>query len=342
MRLIRTDRRIARVPGLSPGSAIAAAVMLALCVAIRVDAGASGPRPDLYGVAGTSNTGCAVGQGVLLYSSSVHLNWFVSQGADSSLAYLAVTAAGGRFVAFAEDGSVWRSRDAAGTVFDEVASTGAGMLHDVRVIGPYLIAVGSGGAIVQSGDLTGGSWASLASPVSETLRAVAGNGVSSVAVGDNGTVIRGGMFGNEWAEVGIPEDRGFLALTVNPFGQYLAVGERGAAWMGQPDGLTWTRLQSPTSGDIHGACSVGTATVLVGQGGLILYSSGGFTDWVAQISPTTWDLHAVAYTGSDVLAAGERTTLIWSLLGTQWSDVAIPVETQSWGRLKTRFHSGLR
>lgn len=342
MRLIRTDRRVARMPILSSGSGIAAALLLTLGAALQGEAAGSGSRPDLYGVAGTSNTGCAAGQGVLLYSSSVHLNWFVAQGADPSLAYTAVTAAGGRFVAVAEDGSVWRSRDAAGTVFDEVAATGAGMLHDVRVIGPYLVAVGSGGAIVRSGDLLGGNWTSVNSPVPETLRAVAGNGVSSVAVGDNGTLIRGGMFGNEWAEVSIAEDRGFLALTVNPYGQYLAVGERGVAWMGQPDGLTWTRLASPTTGDLHGACSVGTATVLVGGGGLILHSPGGYTDWVAQISPATRDLHAVAFTGSDVLAVGERTTVIWSLLGTHWSDVAIPVETESWGRLKRRFQAGRR
>jgi hypothetical protein len=204
--------------------------------------------------------------------------------------------------------------------------------------------VGDSGMIARCASLSAVTWTVLASPVTANLRGIAWNGVSAVAVGDGGTVLRAGSPGAAWQAVPIDETRDLLAITVDPppgtVGRYLAVGRGGAAWRGEGDGLTWTRLDDVTTEAIHGAAWVGPTAVVVGDAGAIYWSPGSFENWVPMESTVTTSLRAVASTSVRLLAVGTDNTVLLSLDGHEWrrAEVPVPVNEVSWGRVKQLFH----
>ena len=300
----------------------------------------------LRAVAGDAGTGVAAGAGVLWWSTPTHLVWHPALGVDSALTYTAVVKAGGRYLASAEDGSVWISADAEGKSFFRRATAAARPLRAIaQVTGPALVAVGDSGTIARCADLNGVIWTTLVSPVTAHLRGIAFNGMSAVAVGDSGTVLRAGSPGTEWKVVAIDETTDLLAVTTDPppglVGRYLAVGRDGAVWRGEGDGLTWTRLDGFTTGALHGAAWIGPSAVVVGEAGAIYWSPGAFESWVPVVSGVTTSLRAVALAGAELLAIGTDGTVLWSpkLDGREWrrAEVPVPVRQVSWGGVKQMF-----
>jgi hypothetical protein len=297
-------------------------------------------QSTMNAVAATSNSGVAVGQGLILFSSTVHLAWFRAAGFDSTLNYTAAVWAGAAYLVGAEDGSVWQSVNPSGNRFTRQGSVGPQAIRSMAVIGAWVVAVGDNGMISRSSDLTGSSWIAQPSPVVANLRAVASNDLFLVAVGDGGVFLRGGVQGTGWTRVTGPgENRALLGLIGQPAGLFLAFGAAGAMWRGEPSGLTWTPITSPTTTTLRGGAVVGTTTVLVGDAGLIYYSPGGYTGWLPTNSPTTNALRAAVWTLGDVVAVGDQRTILWSSRGVNWMPALVPVESTTWGGIKNRFHS---
>lgn len=297
----------------------------------------------LLAVAGDAGTGVAAGEGVLWWSVTTHQAWASAAGVDTNLTYTAVVKTASRYLAVADDGSAWISGDAAGKSFLRTATASRYPLRAIAKLGSALVAVGDSGAIARCPDLNGAIWTASASRVTAGLRGIAWNGVSTVAVGEGGTLLRAGSAGTEWQLVPINETRDFLAVIADPPGGfpgiYLAVGREGAAWRGEADGLTWTRLSGFTAGALNGAAWLGPAAVVVGDAGSIHVSPGDFDTWDPVVSPVTSDLRAVAFTGNDLLAVGADGTILWSRIGYEWrrAVVPVPIDQTSWGRLKGRF-----
>jgi hypothetical protein len=298
----------------------------------------------LRAVAGDAGTAVAAGVGVLWWSTPTHLAWHPAAGVDSALNYTAVVKAGGRYLATAEDGSVWISADAQGTSFLRRGGAASRPLRAMALVGgAALVAVGDSGMIARCANLNGTTWTTLASPVTAHLRGIAWNGVSAVAVGDGGTVLRAGSPGAAWQAVTIHETRDLLAVTADPapgsVGRYLAVGREGAAWRGEGDGLTWTRLDDVSTGALRGATRDGSTAVVVGDAGVIYWSPGSFENWVPAVSTVTTSLQAVTSVGNGFLTVGADATVLWSLDGHEWrrAEVPVPVYEVSWGRVKQLF-----
>ena len=298
----------------------------------------------LRAVAGDAGTAVAAGVGVLWWSTPTHLAWHPAAGVDSALNYTTVVKAGGRYLATAEDGSVWISADAEGTSFLRRGTAASRPLRAIaQVGGAGLVAVGDSGMIARCANLNGMTWTTLASPVTAHLRGVAWNGVSVVAVGDGGTLLQAGSPGAAWQAVTIDETRDLLAVTADPapgfVGRYLAVGREGAAWRGEGDGLTWTRLDDVSTGALRGAARDGSTAVVVGDAGAIYWSPGSFENWVPAVSTVTTNLQAVTSAGNGFLAVGADATVLWSLDGHEWrrAEVPVPVYEVSWGRVKQLF-----
>jgi photosystem II stability/assembly factor-like uncharacterized protein len=304
----------------------------------------AGAAVTLLAVAGDGNSGVACGEGAVFYSQPEHRNWWDAAGIDSSLTYTAVVIPEEtqRYVMTASDGSVWRSTNHEGSVFQSEARPTTRPLRALcRIANNAMIAVGDDGRILKCPDLTGVNWTIETSPTTETLRAVCWNGLFTVvAVGDHGTILRSNAPGEDWTEIAISEVRDLEAVVYNANGQFLAFGAGGAMWTGQPDARAWAPLESPTLTDLHGGAQVGLATVVVGDGGTIYYSPGGFGSWELAQSPTPNDLHAAAFTGADVLAAGSGATILWSYLGLTWDPTVLPVLESSWGGLKYLYRGG--
>ena len=209
--------------------------------------------------------------------------------------------------------------------------------------GAALVAVGDSGMIARCANLNGMTWTPLVSPVTAHLRGVAWNGVSVVAVGDGGTLLRAGSPGAAWQAVAIHETRDLLAVTADPapgfVGRFLAVGREGAAWRGEGDGLTWTRLDDVSTGALRGAAWDGSTAVVVGDAGSIYWSPGSFENWVPAVSRVTTSLQAVTTAGNDFLAVGADAAVLRSVDGHEWqrADVPVPVNEVSWGRVKQLF-----
>jgi len=298
----------------------------------------------LFAVAGSPTAGVAVGDGVILFSSTIHQFWDAATGADSTLAYTAVVTTPTGFVACADDGSIWVSTTQTGNVFVRRSQPSTLPLRGMTAVGSSILAVGDGGTILRSQDANYTTWTTQTSPVATDLYAVTGNGLTTVAVGAGGVILKGGSTGTGWQVVSVSESRDFYGVSDNaPNGQYLAVGAGGAMWRGLGDGVTWTNISGLTLEDLRATVSIGNpagqSALIVGGSGVIFYSNGGYTNWTEANSPSREDLSGVAFTGNDLVAVGANTTTLWSQVGLVWSLTVVPADPISWGSLKARYHS---
>lgn len=261
------------------------------------------------------------------------------------------------YVAAGDGGTIARSNDAEGYGTDwvvEVSNVEVDLFGICRA-STRVAAVGDSGVIVHRNQ-EGGLWSVVspeASPTNKPLRAVAGNPTYSVAVGDSGTVLRGISASMvTWTKVDeIPTSVDLRGVDVGPGqdpGRFWAVGEEGTIIRSYPDALTWELLSSPVSSDLNAVAFspfiqpghyVGIA---VGDGGTIIYSSGG-DEWSVVDSNVTVDLYGVAYTGSGAgggfVAVGEANTILWSQLGIVWQDAEVAVEEATLGSIRSSWRS---
>jgi photosystem II stability/assembly factor-like uncharacterized protein len=133
-------------------------------------------------------------------------------------------------------------------------------------------------------------------------------------------------------------------VTDGPDQRFWAVGTGGTILRSLPNPLDpWTVIgEEVTTEDLNAITFFGSIGIAVGNNGTILYSNGGST-WAQVDSPTTARLNGVGYTGSGqgggFVAVGEGQTVIWSQLGTIWTDAVVPVRNASWGSIRGRWNA---
>ena len=318
--------------------------LAAVLVAATGSAVATAPalaRPVLHEVAGTTLASVVVGEGVIYSSDALQRSWDLVEGINADLEYTCVVATtGDLFIAGALDGSIWASSNSSGDAFVQRAVAAAAAIRGITQSQGQLLAVGEGGTVRRSFDLTGGSWVAVDSPTTESLWDVAANATTMVAVGENGTVLRGGALATDLTEVDLGVSTHFYAVVSDPTtnGRFLAVGERGEMWESLGNGTSWSRVDAGISETIYGASQIGPATVVVGDGGAIYYSPGGFDNWGPASSAGSDRLLDVTYTGSTAIACGFRRTVLWSEIGLTWTRGGVtPTQQVTWGRVKSRF-----
>ncbi|MFN8549381.1 MAG: hypothetical protein U0527_15770 [Candidatus Eisenbacteria bacterium] len=104
------------------------------------------------------------------------------------------------------------------------------------------------------------------------------------------------------------------------------------------DALTWTPINGVTSATLR-ACTTnnlpyGLGTVVVGDGGTVLFSAQNFSNWNEANSGTVENLYALAFTSVDFVAVGEnRATLSVSGFA-GWETGVVPVRVTTWGGIK--------
>jgi len=314
----------------------------ALCLLIGTTAANAA---GLNGVAGTQTSAVAVGDGRILFSNNLHLSWFESTGANPAVDYTAVTSTPSGYVAVASNGSVWTSSAPTGTAFSVRDTPSARALRAIRVVGSRLLAVGDNGTILRSNGLDGSGWVSQATTVTATLRAIATNATTTVIVGDGGTILRGGADGASFVRVEVDETRDLLGICVNAENRtFLAVGRDGAMLRANADALTWTPIDGGTSATLR-ACTTnnlpyGLGTVVVGDGGTVLFSAGNFSNWTEANSGTIENLYALAFTSVDFIAVGENRATLKSVSGfAGWEIGVVPIQATTWGGLKELFRT---
>ncbi len=100
---------------------------------------------------------------------------------------------------------------------------------------------------------------------------------------------------------------------------YLAVGDGGTSWRSS-DGITWTAMPSPTTGQLNGVVYGLGKFITVGAGGFIAYISDLSTpgSWTQATSNTTSSLNALASNGAIVIAVGNNGVILRSGDGGSW------------------------
>lgn len=173
---------------------------------------------------------------------------------------------GQRFVVVGEGGLVVTTEDAIDFTVRDAGVTAN--LMDVIWDGSSFFVSGDDGVVRTSSD--GISWQEAFPPAGMPLRALAQNGSALVALADGGVVML--WSGSQWSRI---ETNRTLEDVVWFNGRFVAVGPAGTI-LTSPDGETWRRETSGTTGDLH-AVSSGPIVVAVGDAGTILASVDGAT-----------------------------------------------------------------
>jgi len=94
-------------------------------------------------------------------------------------------------------------------------------------------------------------------------------------------------------------------------GVFAAVGNAGTIFRSTDEGMTWTKSNTGTRGNLLGVAYGGGVFVAVGSGGTILSSLDG-TNWKGRPSGVTNDLAAVTYGNGHFVAVGSSGVILES------------------------------
>lgn len=316
----------------------------------------------LYAVATRGSSAVTVGDGgrvLRAYPAPHNLSW-ISAGWVTSVPLRAVTAGGTDYFAVGDEGNILQSTDIAGQgaswmlVDSGIPQDLYGVAHGVL----RMAAVGDSAVVLLSSTLEGGMWQRV-SPVNvhtdKPLRGVAANQNFVVAVGDSGSIVwtRSTTMLIWEKTLNVPTTRDLQGIGSEPLGntapRFWAVGDAGTILLSptSPAGV-WTLQSSPVTADLHAVALFRLLpdnvliAIAVGNGGTILRSTDTAT-WTQIDSGTTQDLYGVAYTGSGsgggFVAVGEQNTILWSPTGLVWSNVVVPTERTTWGRVRGAWRS---
>jgi photosystem II stability/assembly factor-like uncharacterized protein len=114
-------------------------------------------------------------------------------------------------------------------------------LNDVFRLGSRFVAMGVGGVLLTSDD--GAAWTQRASGTTQALQAVASSPTRWVAVGDAGTVLTSDDAGLSWTPRSSGTTYGLAAVAWTG-SAFVAAGGSGLV-LRSPDGVSWTRLDTP-------------------------------------------------------------------------------------------------
>jgi len=172
-----------------------------------------------------------------------------------------------------------------------------------------------------SGSDTSVHWALVASPTNQRLSAVKITGITTgVAVGDSGTyLIYGG--GNSWTteNVGPTQHvKNFYGVEATPAGEVWIVGDSGLILHAPTLLGGWSQETSNVSVTLFAIWRVGTDLYAVGDGGVIIHSSGSGT-WTALASPTSDSLFATSGLSDSIVFAAGAGGIGAQYNGTSWT-----------------------
>lgn len=154
----------------------------------------------------------------------------------------------------------------------------------------FLTAVGPSGTIVSSVD-GGLSWEADESGTSADLRDVA-YGTAAVAVGD-GIILRSAASKQAWAPVGPPDGVGSLHAVASlkvpgDPARFVAVGDGGAVFFSDNDGVDWIRRDAGTMADLRAAGVYRGGDGLVGTIGFWIAGDDGTVRAMLDSSGERW------------------------------------------------------
>jgi uncharacterized repeat protein (TIGR02543 family) len=296
----------------------------------------SGAQNGLLSAVWARNQIVVVGYGVILTSPD-GVTWTTRDPGTGSCLN-SVIFAQNQYVCVGDAGTILTSPD--GITWTARQSPTTYGLESVIWTGSRFVAVG--GEFVNSGlnynnvitSTDGKTWTSANGGIG-IWYGLASNGRTLVATGykyDFTTVSDNSMSvmylsgdGTSWAPGGndIPEFASLNSIvwsgpsTGSGTGKFVAVGgSRDATYpftsiYSSPNGTSWTEESAPTEVTLNGVTWTGNNYVAVGDGGVILTSSGN-SDWKIQYSGTNLPIYGVAWTGSQCVAVGNSGMILTS------------------------------
>lgn len=332
---VRTSRIAYSTDFRTPESAVAAALcrrsprrLLALALVLLVSIAAhaavrperwrwSNPLPhgnNVLDMFVTSEVAAQVGDGGTIYVQRTDERWAPAvSGVTNYLRGVALL--GERFIAVGESGCILWSDD--GNYFQpaQLSPATTDWFEGVTASTQRAVAVGDNGAIYTS--TNGATWTKATSGTTEWLRGVAfGNG-AYVVVGENGKILRS-TTGTMWSPItsGTTAHLNrvrYVGTAAN--GQFIAVGNSGAAFSSATGNAPWTSLNSGSTNSLYDVATNDTGLLLVGDQEVLFRAAGGAM-WTNQITalptnaPPAW-MYLAAYGSSNSwLVAGRAGMLV--------------------------------
>jgi photosystem II stability/assembly factor-like uncharacterized protein len=234
----------------------------------------------------------------------------------------AVAASGDVVIAAGHDGVIVRSTDAGDSwtrvredVFDpdsERTTNGAPLLDVLMLDGNRALAIGAYSLMLASSD-AGASW------TAQTLPAVAAD-APDVDDADGDAPATGQvdelLFDQDELMLDAEDDPHLNAIARLDAGRLFIVAERGASFLSDDDGASWTRRPLPYDGSMFGLEPLGAGRVLAyGLRGNALVSDDNGENWRELDTGTDLSLYGAARVGSDgVLLVGANGLLLRTTL----------------------------
>lgn len=164
-------------------------------------------------------------------------------------------------------------------------------------------------------------WNLVTGPTRQRLSAVKITGITTgVAVGDSGTyLIYGG--GSSWTTENVGPTqyyKNFYGVEATAAGEVWIVGDSGTILHAPTLLGGWSQEASNVGVTLFSIFRIGTDLFAVGDGGVIIHSSGGGT-WVALTSPTADSLLAVAGLSDSLMVATGASGIGAEYDGTAWT-----------------------
>ncbi len=259
------------------------------------------------------------GRAGLLAVSSDAITW-TTKYTETSETFNACAGGNGVFVAVGSAGTIATSNDGTNWTLRSQSVTSA-RLNAVANHDGTFVAVGQRGTILGSAD--GILWTTRSSGTSSNLFGVGFGGGKYIAVGE---AILSSLEGAAWVPSNYRVSSNTLQSVAYGNSTYAAVGANGTI-ITSPDGLTWTRVGSGTSGPLTGVAFGPGRFVAVGRGGVMLTSSDGVS-WVT--GPPGADFpDGIGYTDGLFVIYSSGGGLLSSPDGTTWTRRAGTVGVRS-------------
>ncbi len=224
----------------------------------------------------TTDVAVQVGDGGTVYVQRTDERWAPAvSGVTNYLRSVALM--GERLIVAGENGCILWSDD--GNYFQraQLSPSTTDWFEGVTASAQRAIAVGDNGSIYSS--TNGVDWSKVTSDTTEWLRGVAfGNG-AYVAVGENGKILRS-TGGNSWNPVSSGTTSHLNRVRYvggNGTGQFIAVGNGGAALSSATGTAPWTALASGTTNNLYDVATNDTGLLLVGDQEVRFRPAGGAT-----------------------------------------------------------------
>jgi hypothetical protein len=266
----------------------------------------------------------AVGVSGVVRTSPNGLDW-TARTSPTTVQLNSVVWTGNFYIAAGVSGVYITSTDGITWLAGSVTLTGGNQVHGLSYQNSRLVGVGDGAAIISNTTTTAGG---LAVSVLHNGPFTSGNGaINGVTVNPSGNYVAVGVSGAVW----------FSSDGISWQGRLIGgqIAWQSVAWSGSsfvvvgfsesiassPDGVTWTRSPDLSFGSWNKIIWGNGFFLLVGPAGRIFTSPNG-TSWTARTSNTVRQLTDIAWSGSRYVAGGDGGAVVYSDDGVTWVNPA--------------------